>query len=112
MPKKGYTQTDEHRLKISMRNMHPHNKDGENIMDDETARKNRLLKQLQDFIFSNAKTERLRSEFEGNLCGFLKIDDLPVTMDTYIDVRQGSGKFLINITTIEKIILEATKKDV
>ena len=81
-------------------------------MDDETARKNVLLKQLQNVIFQSAKTERLKREFEGNLCGFLKINDLPVTMDTYIDVRQGSGDFIIDITTIEKIILEAKKEEI
>ena len=80
-------------------------------MDDETARKGVLLKQLQDLIFSSAKTERLQREFEGNLCGFLKIDELPVTMDNYIDIRQGSGNLIIDITTLEKIILEAKNND-
>ena len=79
-------------------------------MDDDIARKNRLLIKLQELIFSSAKTEMLQREFEGALCGFLKLDDLPVTMDTYIDVRQGCADHIIDINTIERIISEVERE--
>lgn len=34
MPKRGYTQTDAHRLKISIGNMHPHKKGDENMENE------------------------------------------------------------------------------
>ena len=76
------------------------------IKSDNKARKEILLNQLQELIFSSAKTERLQREFEGNLCGFLKLDDLPPTIDTYIDVRQGIGNYIIDLKTLDRIIKE------